>query len=236
MELIKEQWTKKDIAPFQEYLLSFSKGEEKSKWENHIVNTNLPCIAVPNEKVQDICKQICKGNYLSFVKLWIWENHTNTILLAKIISNINEFETQKFYLLKLAENADNWSTIDSINIKPNIKDKNKYYEFASDLVKDSNPFTRRLGLIILLKLSKFSDLTNRILNIADSLFDEKHYYVNMANAWLVCEMYIKHREATLLLLKAKTLNSFTQNKAISKCRDSFRVSQEDKEMLLKYKK
>ena len=30
-------------------------------------------------------------------------------------------------------------------------------------------------------------------------------------------------------------NKFTINKAISKCRDSFRVSEEDKNLLLKYK-
>lgn len=236
MELIKDKWTKNDIKPFQEYLKSFSKGEEKSKWEGRIVNTNMPCIAVPSEKVHEICKQICKGNYLSFVELWIWENHTNTIILAIIISKIKDFYTQKFYLRKLAENADNWSTIDSIKIKPTEQNKDSYFEFASNLIDDPKPFVRRLGLIILLKLSNFSELADKILKISDSFADEKHYYVNMANAWLVCEMYIKHRNNTLPLLKAKTLNTFTQNKAISKCRDSFRVSKTDKEMLLEYKK
>ena len=37
-------------------------------------------------------------------------------------------------------------------------------------------------------------------------------------------------------LENHNLNTFTINKAISKCRDSYRVSKEDKEVLLKYKK
>ena len=69
------------------------------------------------------------------------------------------------------------------------------------------------------------------MNICNSLGEETHYYVNMANAWLVAECFTKQRDKTLNLIKNKTLNKFVQNKAISKCRDSFRVSPEDKELL-----
>ena len=58
----------------------------------------------------------------------------------------------------------------------------------------------------------------------------------MINAWLVCELFIKRREKTLKFLQNNRLNSFTINKAISKCRDSFRVSNADKKMLLDFKK
>ena len=73
-----------------------------------------------------------------------------------------------------------------------------------------------------------------MLKIIDTLNKEKEYYVNMAVAWLCCELMIKSRKEFLAYLKHHKLNDFTINKAISKCRDSFRVSQEDKEMLLKY--
>ena len=51
----------------------------------------------------------------------------------------------------------------------------------------------------------------------------------------MCELIIKNREQTLEYLKHHKLNDFTINKTISKCRDSYRVSKEDKEFLLKYK-
>ena len=57
----------------------------------------------------------------------------------------------------------------------------------------------------------------------------------MAVAWLLCELMIKQRDKTLVYLNHHNLNKFTINKMISKCRDSFRVSREDKELLLKYK-
>ncbi len=58
----------------------------------------------------------------------------------------------------------------------------------------------------------------------------------MVNAWLICECFIKQREATIKFLDTNKLNKFTINKAVQKCRDSHRVSKEDKDMLLKYKK
>ncbi len=58
----------------------------------------------------------------------------------------------------------------------------------------------------------------------------------MANAWLLCECFIKQREKTLAFLEKNNINKFAINKAISKCRDSYRVSDKDKKKLLKYKK
>ena len=53
----------------------------------------------------------------------------------------------------------------------------------------------------------------------------------MAEAWLVCEMYTKYPNETKRFLEKNNLNKFTQNKAISKIHDSYRVSKEDKEIL-----
>ena len=64
---------------------------------------------------------------------------------------------------------------------------------------------------------------------------DERYYVQMGAAWAIAEMFIKQREITLAFLESKRAVKFIQNKAISKIRDSFRVSKADKEALLKYK-
>ncbi len=61
------------------------------------------------------------------------------------------------------------------------------------------------------------------------------YYVQMGAAWAIAEMFIKQREITLAFLASKRAAKFIQNKAISKIRDSFRVSKTEKDALLKYK-
>ena len=58
----------------------------------------------------------------------------------------------------------------------------------------------------------------------------------MAVAWLTCEYFIQRKRFAVKILTSNILNDFTQNKAISKCRDSFRVSKEDKTYLLNLKR
>ena len=87
--------------------------------------------------------------------------------------------------------------------------------------------------VYLLENDKYID---EIYNRLNKFENETEYYVNMINAWLICELFIKRRDKTLEFLKNNKLNKFTINKAISKCRDSYRVSNKDKEILLKYRK
>ena len=62
------------------------------------------------------------------------------------------------------------------------------------------------------------------------------YYFQMGIAWLISFGMVKFKDKTYKLLEKRTLPKFTQNKAISKCRDSFRISLEDKEKLTKYRR
>ena len=76
---------------------------------------------------------------------------------------------------------------------------------------------------------------NEIFDTLNKIESDK-FYINMAEAWLVCEMYVKHSKETFAFIKKNNLNKFTQNKAISKIHDSYRVSKEEKEILNKFRK
>jgi 3-methyladenine DNA glycosylase AlkD len=86
-----------------------------------------------------------------------------------------------------------------------------------------------------LKLCDEEEFIDEILATANTLSDEEEYYVNMANAWLIAECFVNFRDKTLAMLYEHKLNKFTINKTISKCRDSFRISKEDKELLYSFK-
>ena len=53
----------------------------------------------------------------------------------------------------------------------------------------------------------------------------------MCISWLLCEMFISHKDKVINCLKSNNFNSFVINKTISKCHDSFRISDSDKELL-----
>ena len=58
----------------------------------------------------------------------------------------------------------------------------------------------------------------------------------MAIAWLISFAYIKQKEKTEKYIKNNKLDKFTLNKAIQKICESYRVTEQEKEHLKKYKK
>lgn len=233
MNLVKEKWNKEDENTFNDYLETF-KQEEKREWSKKIINTEMPILALPTPKIKEITNQILKGNFISFLDLNMTKYYENIAINGFIIAKISDFKLMEKYLDKYVTTIDNWACCDLLSF--NYKDNEEnLYNLALKYLKSDKPFIRRVGLNILFGLISNPKYINRIFHVMNSLYNETEYYVNMMNAWIFCECFIKNREETIKFLKTHKLNKFTINKGISKCRDSFRVTPEDKEMLLKYK-
>ena len=230
MSFIKDKWNQKDIEEFNEYLKSI-KREEKIAFTKRTVNTNLEVLGIPTPEMRKIAKEIAKGNYISFLDKFNNKYYENTMINVFLINKIDNIETKKYYFSNLI--IDNWATVDAMTfeIKGNEKE---YLNLAREYIKNEKPFYRRIGVRILFGYTDQEDLTE-VFETINLLYDEEEYYVNMAVAWLMCEIVIKNRDQAFQYFKNHHLNKFTINKTISKCRDSFRVSDKDKEMLLKYK-
>ncbi len=235
MNLTKTQWNGTDIPEYLAYLETLSKGKEKAEWEQRIVNTSLPCLAIPSTEIDRIAREIYKGNYISYLELGIWNNHSATLIYGKILNKIKDYDTLTKYLIPYSVRADNWSTIDCLKFKFSDITIPKFIQLSKSLILSKHTFSRRLSLIILLKLLSVYDCTDLVFEILDSLHSESEYYVNMAGAWLLAECMTRYRDKTIEYYKIVKSNAFIVNKSISKCRDSYRITKEDKEYLLSFK-
>ncbi|MDO5555676.1 MAG: DNA alkylation repair protein [Clostridia bacterium] len=236
MNLVKERWTKEDVNEFQEYLrIHLNTNKAKVEWSKNLLNTSLPVLVMKTPDMKEIVNQIAQGNYLSFLDLMIWEYYENTAINGMLISKIKDYDVIKKYLDIYSEKADNWATCDllSFNIK---KQESKFFDLVLEYIKSDKPFKRRIGIVVLFNFVNYDEYIDKIFEILNKFEGETEYYVNMINAWLLCECFIKHRDKTIEFLNKNKLNKFVVNKAISKCRDSRRVSVADKEMLIKYRR
>ncbi len=224
MELIKTEWNENDKKDFIEYLKSIS-NPDSVPFAVKIINTSKPMVGINMPTLRNIAKEIAKGNFLSFLRLGIHNYYENDIINGALICKIKDFSLQKEMLLKYARNSDNWAEIDSIRIPFNKKNATQYLSFAKECTENEHTFVRRLGVILLFGCVS-SDYFEDIINILKELKSEQEYYVNMAVAWLMCEMVIKRPSETIPLVNRNFLNEFTLRKTISKCSDSYRVSDE----------
>lgn len=221
-----------NVNELEEYLIK-NKREEKINWTSNIVRTERKVLAIPASKIKEIANAIFKENYISFLDKMPDNYYEEFLINAYLISKIKDFDLQKKYLYKYAEKTTCWAECDTLKLR--IKNKEKeYLEISKDLIKSDKTFIRRIGIIILFSVIN-EKYTNDIFEIISNLKNEKEYYVNMAISWLLCECFIKQSSKTKLFLESKKINTFVLNKTISKCNDSYRISQENKKMLKKIK-
>lgn len=132
---------------------------------------------------------------------------------------------------------DNWAVCDIFCSSFKLKkpeEKAAVWAFLAPLFHDNREFFARFAVVMFLGHFAEEPFVDQGLAFLESMTQEA-YYVRMAVAWAVSVCYIKFPERTLPLLRRRTLPVFTQNKAIQKIRESFRVTAEDKAMLLEYK-
>ena len=202
---------------------------QKEAWARNIINTKMPMYVVKTKLLQDIAKQILKDNYIEYLDNETFDYYENTIIYVKVLSKIKDFELFKKYLYKYIPFIDCWASCDGLSLKLKLNEFEQYLELSKQLIVDKRTYARRIGVLIWFKMLESKEYTKIIFDlIQNTLKEEKEYYVNMCISWFLCDAFIKQRELAKQFLNKENVNDFVFNKTISKCCDSFRVSQEDK--------
>ena len=228
-------WTDLDINVLNNYLHS-SGNADKVEWTTKIVNTKMPVFAIPAKEIKELSKMIARGNMESYMDCKNFNSYESCLIYGNLLNRIKDVNLVRKYLKSYAEIVDNWALCDVLSLKVTDKNYLEFFELSKDYLASSKEFSKRIGFRMLFKLIKYQDLHEEIFSIIENFEEEDAYYVNMIVAWLIAEMFIKFREKTLKFLENGKLNDFAINKAVQKCRDSYRVTKEDKEMLLKFKR
>ena len=235
--LSNETWNKESYKKFVDYLISLQDQKYKEFHSSLVLNSKYEMIGIRLPIMRDIAKQISKGNIEEFLKCAQDKYYEEIMIQGLVISHIKDEECFYKHFKNHIKEIDNWALCDSFcsSLKIVEKHEDKYFNEALNLAQNEKEFISRVGLVIILNHFINKDNLEKIYDCLNTIQSEK-FYINMAEAWLVCEMYTKFPKETEKFLKKNNLNKFTQNKAISKIHDSFRVTKEEKEKLNKYKK
>lgn len=176
-----------------------------------------------NEDVSNLRKYVY-GSYLYFriyFKISLKKLKTNKEKLDFVENNLDLF-------------CDWWST-DMIGQFLNKKlDFDDHFRRAKRYIKIPNTFTKRFAYVLFINnLASDKSHLNDILSL---IKDSDEYYVEMAIAWLLCELCVYHEKEIIKFIKEAKINNNIKRMAINKIRDSFRISNETKETLKDYRK
>lgn len=230
-------WNEEYYEEFIKYLISLQDINYKKFHSSLVLNSKYEMIGIRMPIMREIAKNISKGNIEEFLQYAQDKYYEEVMIQGLIISHIKEenqfYEHFKNYINKI----DNWAICDSFcnSIKIIRKYEEKYFKYAIEYALNKEEFISRVGLVMILNHFISKKNLDIIFDILNRIESDK-FYINMAEAWLLCEMYIKFPKETMSFFEKNNLNEFTQNKAISKIHDSYRVSKEEKELLNNFKK
>lgn len=237
---MEKSWNEKTYNEFKEKLKSLAKYESDIDRQRHlaIINTKQYVYGLKMSDIRALAKEISKNEPLEFLKYAKNDSYEETLIQGIVIAGIKDLEIQKKLFLDWVQNIDSWSTCDttvsSMKVLKNSKEKNKYFEHYENLCYSGKEFVARFGIIVLMVCYLEEEYIDELLSMCKKVTNEK-YYVQMGLAWLISFAFMKFRDKTFELLKEKSLPKFVQNKAISKCRDSYQVIKEDKEKLISFR-
>lgn len=148
-----------------------------------------------------------------------------------------DISTIKKHIEEFVPKIDNWAVCDVFcaGLKITKKYKEEMWEFIQKYLKSNKEFEIRFAIVMILDFYIDEDYIKKDLEIFDHITSQA-YYVQMAVAWAISICLIKFYDITMQYLKIANLDKFTYNKALQKAIESYRISDEKKEILSKMKK
>ena len=218
-------------------LKNLAKANLKSFNEKLIPNT-YPILGVKIPELRALAKKIALNNYDEFLINnpchYFEEVMLEGLVNGYVKCDINKhLELLKNYVSKITD----WALCDcSVSTYKFVKSNlTQVWNFVLPYYNSNNEFYIRFAVIMWLDYFVVEDYIDKVLELLKN-FSSNFYYAKMGVAWLLSVCFVKFRDKTLNFLINCKLDVFTFNKTISKCCESFRVTEQDKQLLKQLKK
>ncbi len=175
-------------------------------------------------------KTLPPGELENFFKDLPHKYHEENCLHIALINKIKDYDECLRALKNFLPYINSWAVSDGLNPPALKKNRQKLLPDLQAWMRDTAPFTKRVGMLLLMKYFLDDDFKPEYLDLPASIRSTE-YYVNMMTAWLFSEALVKQWDTAITFIQDKKLDTWTHNKAIQKASESFRVSAEHKEYL-----
>jgi 3-methyladenine DNA glycosylase AlkD len=217
--IVKQLETKQDnkYAEFQRKLQPTLKPET-------IIGVRTPALKI-------MAKQINKSDYRNeFLAELPHTYFEENQLHGFIISEITDFGNCIYELEKFLPHIDNWATCDQTSPKIFKKHKEELLPYIYKWLKSDHVYTVRFAIGMLMQHFLDDDFKEEYIDKVTSIKSEE-YYINMEIAWYMATALAKQWTATIPYLENNIMDKWVHNRTIQKARESYRITDEQKEYL-----
>ena len=204
--------------------------EFQSKLTPNVPSENFIGVRVP--EVRKLAKQLAKeGSYTDFLNQLPHKYYDENMLNGLLIAEIKDYDKCIEALERFLPYVDNWAVCDTMSPQVFKKHRAQLLEKIKEWSASQHVYTCRFGIEMLMTHFLDDDFKPEYLDIPVSV-NLEDYYAKMMVAWFFATALAKQWDATLPYIKDNRLtDDWTHNKTIQKARESFRITNEQKELL-----
>ena len=225
-------YTKADYAALLAQLQENS-DEKYRAFNESLIPGTVNTYGVRAPVLRGFAKDIRKRDWRGFLAAARDDTHEERLLQGLVIAGAKCDLSEKLSLLRtFIPKINNWAICDMTAGDCKWKDAQleTVWDFFAPYLHSENEYEVRFAVVQLMDYFHGNAWIDRALAAYRSVKHEG-YYVTMALAWGLSVYFIKQRDKTLPLLEQRVFSPAVHNKTIQKCRESFRVSAEDKDYL-----
>lgn len=176
---------------------------------------------------KELFKQPCAEEFISVLP---HEYYDENNLHGFIIEQIKDYDKCVAEVSRFLPYVDNWATCDLMTPKVFKKNTDKLLEPIDTWLSSDKTYTVRFGIEMLMCFYLDDEFRTVYLEKVAAVRSEE-YYINMMIAWYFATALAKQYNAALPYIENRKLSVWAHNKAIQKCCESYRITDEQKAYL-----
>ena len=197
-----------------------------------IPNVSRDCfIGVRTPQLRKIAKDMVKsGQYKDFISYLPHKYFEENQLHAFILSEIRDFDMVLKEIERFLPFVNNWATCDQMSPRVFNKNLGVVEKYVRKWIRSKDVYTVRFAIKTLMQYWLDSEFDIKYTDMVANI-KSKEYYINMMRAWYFATAIAKQFDEILPYFQRGKLDEWTRLRAIQKACESFRVSNEHKEIL-----
>ena len=188
-----------------------------------VIGVRIPEIRKLAKKINDIDKK-------EFLETLPHTYYDENILHSVLLSEIKDYDELIKEINNFLPCIDNWAVCDTLLPRALKKHKQELIKEIIKWSKSKKTYTIRFGIGMLMRHFLDDDFKKEYLEIPASI-KSNEYYVKMMISWFYATSLAKKWDETIVYLENSKLDLWVHNKTIQKAKESFRITNEQKEYL-----
>ena len=213
--------------------------DRQAAYYRKVVPDSKPALGVCVPILRAMAKKIAREDYRYFMEQYGPCEYLEQDLLKAFVIGYAKDEIGA--LLQTADGflpqIHDWMVSDAFcqNFSTARKNRKEVFSWLQRCIESDQEFFQRVAAVMLMSHFLVDEYCEQVFSVMGRL---KHpgYYTKMGVAWCVATAFAKYPQATMHFMRDNQLDDWTYNKAIQKMRESYRVSDADKKILLEMKR